>query len=99
MRRTVSSTKVSKAFKNETTGLIYAKKIEDLEKQNFIINDEIKQVKEEIQNLRYSEMQKKRKEDYLDFDEATSLMSGVTLNPSNTLRKNINVNNPTTLKN
>ena len=43
-------------------------------------------------------MVRKRKEDYIDLEDAVSSVSGVTTGGS-TLRKNINVNDPVGLKN
>ena len=48
MKRTLSSTNTCKAYKYETTGAMYAKKIEELEKQSILIDNEMKKVQEEI---------------------------------------------------
>ena len=43
-RRAASSAKPSEAFRNEATGAVYAKKIEQMERNNLILTKEIRQI-------------------------------------------------------
>lgn len=60
MKRALSTTNTCKAYKYEAAGVMYAKKIDELEKQNTLIDAEIKNIQDEINGHRKNTMRQKR---------------------------------------
>lgn len=60
MKRTHSSANVSKNVKYESAGVVYKKKIEELEKKNELIENEMKNVQMEIDFFRKETHNKKK---------------------------------------